>query len=82
MKCLEIARLQDFGPNTLGLLAGGLERPPDPLPRDARLVMRVDDPPPRKFLPTGLGTIPVFDSIEDMNIYLKFEDRYTCLDMC
>ena len=75
MKCLEIARLQDFGPNTLGLLAGGLERPPDPLPRDARLVMRVDDPPPP-------GNSCLRASIEDMNIYLKFEDRYTCLDMC
>ena len=34
MKCLEIARLQDFAPNT-----------PDPLPRGARFAMLVDEPP-------------------------------------
>ena len=43
MECLEIARLQDFArytPELLGALSA-----PDPLPRDARLAMRVDEPP-------------------------------------
>ena len=40
MKCLEIARLQDFAPNTPGFLGGLVS-----LPRGARFAMLVDEPP-------------------------------------
>ena len=45
MKCLEIARLQDFAPNTQGLL-GALSGPQTPC--------RIEWTPLWKFLPTGL----------------------------
>ena len=50
MKCLEIARLQDFAPNTQGLL-GALSGPQTPC--------RIERTPLWKFLPTGLNHMAI-----------------------
>ena len=61
MKCLEIARFQDFAPNTPELL-GALSGPQTPFPkstslRTTRYASRRT--PLWKFLPTGLNNILV-----------------------
>ena len=69
MKCLEIARLQDFAPNTQGLL-GALSGPQTPC--------RIERTPLWKFLPTGLKwgfVLIIADIVHKLNVNVKFRLR-------
>ena len=69
MKCLEIARLKDFAPNTPGLL-GVAQGPQTPCPEvHAQLEMHVDEPPSGNSCLRACVVHVIYISFEDVRVW-------------